>query len=213
MLYIILYLLEVYHHIIIIIILNTIVTPYYIHHYIIINIKIPQSQKYIAIENIIQWLVKTIILYRFKTWYKTYIHWTENVYCAFVVLLNERNIYNKRMNLIRCFPSTHSIFVIVFVRNETKRFKKLTSYLQYSWSKFWTLSFSFIWKSFILNVMKWLRNLTEKNSRKKLLRLDNKFKAGFVSSHKLSWFEFDAFLCVSGMKKVSSMLLKIAWQP
>ena len=57
--------------------------------------------------------------------------------------------------------------------------------------------------------------MTEKYKRRslrKLSRLDNKFKAGFLSSHKLSWFEFDAFLCVSGMKKVSSMLRKIAWQ-
>ena len=38
--------------------------------------------------------------------------------------------------------------------------------------------------------------MTEKSTEStlgKLSRLDNKFRAGFLSSHKLSWFEFDAF--------------------
>ena len=58
--------------------------------------------------------------------------------------------------------------------------------------------------------------MTDKSKERalwKLLRLDNTFKAGFLSVHtNLVGLEFDAFLCVSGMEKVSSMFQMIAWQ-
>ena len=133
-------------------------------------------------------------------------------YCAFVVLLNERNIYNKRMNLIRCVRSIHFFFVIVFVEPKiiwevSKRSFQLIPILILN-----TISLLYL-KSFHLKRNK----MTEESKERtlwKLLRLDNKFKAGFLSVHtNLVGLEFDAFLCVSGMEKVSSMFQMIAWQP